>query len=54
MNEEFVDEEDAARSRRNLTPRSRPPRAARTVSKKRPAKTSIGGTHQRRNKHWNW
>ena len=54
MNEDFVFDDDVSRTRRNQTPRSRPPRAARTANKKRPPKTPIGGTHQRRNKHWNW
>lgn len=54
MNEDFVFDDDVSRPRRNQTPRSRPPRAARTAIKKRTAKSPVGGTHQRRNKHWNW
>ena len=55
MNEDFVFDDDVSRTRRNQTPRSRPPRAARSAkTKKRLAKTPVGGTHQRRNKHWNW
>ena len=56
MYEELDSENEGNRFRRQTHPNSQTPRASRSSrTKKKPttAKT-VGGTHNRRNKHWNW
>jgi hypothetical protein len=47
--------DDAPKQRRPKNSLSNPPRASRTTARRdKKTRTSVGGTHQRRNKHWTW
>lgn len=50
------DDFEFRRARRTPDTRQQTPRATRTTKhkKKRSGPGSIGGVHQRRNKHWGW
>jgi hypothetical protein len=46
--------DDSDKQRRPKNSLERPPRASRSTRRDKKLRTPVGGTHQRRNKHWTW
>jgi hypothetical protein len=54
MYEPTDDLDDSNKARRPKNSLLHLPRAARTTRRDKKPRALVGGTHQRRNKHWTW